>query len=147
MLATTLNEKQVDLLRALHREGRPVHSEGFDGRVVRALCLRGLVAENAEMLRLTESGAAEFERLRRRRIAPGGAQTATREARAEAIVRAAQALQLALPSAAEVMVGDMTANGVDILEALRRYARELAGGERGAPARPGSVAAPGRPLY
>ena len=123
-----LNEKQVDLLRHLYRQTGPVLMDHLDGRVVRALRSRGFVQEKGEWLSLTDSGRAEFEKVRRRRVtnphAEGGS---PRQARAEAIIRAVEALELALPRGSEVMVGDMPAYSDDVLAGLRGFARRLAG--------------------
>jgi hypothetical protein len=126
-LAVPLNEKQVDLLRHLYRQTGPVLSDHLDGRVVRALRSRGMVEEKGGWLTLTDSGRTEFEKLRRRRVASPHAEVASpRASRAEAIIRAVEALELALPRNAEVMVGDMPAYADDVVQGLRGYARQLA---------------------
>jgi hypothetical protein len=127
-LAIPLNEKQVDLLRHLFRQTGPVLSDHLDGRVVRALRSRGLVDEKGGWLSLTDAGRAEFEKARRRRVvSPHAAEvTNSRASRAEAIIRAIEALELALPRDAEVMVGDMPAYADDVVQGLRGYARQLA---------------------
>jgi len=127
-LVVPLNEKQVDLLRHLYRQTGPVLSDHLDGRVVRALRSRGMVEEKkGGWLTLTDAGRAEFEKVRRRRVAsPHAAEvTNSRASRAEAIIRAIEALELALPRDAEVMVGDMPAYADDVVQGLRGYARQL----------------------
>ena len=127
-MSTTLNEKQVDLLRHLYRQTGPVLSDHLDGRVVRALKSRDFIEEKNGWVSLSDAGRAEFERARRRRIAsPHTAETGSpRQARAEAIIRAVEALELALPRDAELMVGDMPAYADDVVASLRGFARRLA---------------------
>lgn len=127
MITIPLNEKQVDLIRHLYRQTGPVLTDNLDGRVIRALRSRGLVEEKGGWLSLTADGRAEFEKLRRRRVASSHQDTANpRQARAEAIIRAVEALELALPRDAEVMVGDMPAYADDVVNGLRGFARRLA---------------------
>ena len=127
-----LNETQVDLLRHLYRQTGPVLSDHVDGRVIRALRSRGLVEEKGGWLGLTADGRSEFEKLRRRRVATHHSTDANpREARADAIFRAVEALELALPRDVEVMVGDMPAYADDIVQGLREYARRLGRGPAG----------------
>lgn len=123
-----LNDKQVDLLRYLYRQTGPVPSAHLDGRVVRALRSRGLVEEKGEWVSVSDAGRTEFEKLRRRRVSsPHVAESGSpRHARAEAIIRAVEALELALPRDAEVKVGDMLAYADDVVQGLRGYARQLA---------------------
>lgn len=123
-----LNDKQVDLLRYLYRQTGPVPSAHLDGRVVRALRSRGLVEEKGEWVSVSDAGRNEFEKLRRRRVSsPHVAEgSSPRHARAEAIIRAVEALELALPRDAEVMVGDIPAYADDVVQGLRGYARQLA---------------------
>jgi DNA-binding MarR family transcriptional regulator len=123
-----LNEKQVDLLRHLYRQTGPVLVDHLDGRVVRALRSRGMVEEKGDWLSLTDAGRAEFEKLRRRRVAnPHTVEAGSpRQARAEAIIRAVEALELALPRDAELKVGDMLTYADDVVESLRGFARQLA---------------------
>jgi hypothetical protein len=121
-----LNEKQVDLLRHLYRQTGPVLMDHLDGRVVRALRSRGLVQARGEWLSLTDAGKAEFEKVRRRRVVSPHSEVANpRHARAEAIIRAVEALELALPRDAELMVGDMLAYADDVVQGLRGFARQL----------------------
>jgi len=126
-LTLPLNEKQVDLLRHLYRQTGPVLMDHLDGRVVRALRSRGLVHEKGEWLSLTDAGKAEFEKVRRRRVTSPHAEVGNpRQARVEAIIRAVEALELALPRDAELMVGDMPAYADDVVQGLRGFARQLA---------------------
>ncbi len=127
-MSIPLNDKQVDLLRHLYRQTGPVPSYHLDGRVVRALRSRDLIDDKNDWVSLTAAGRAEFEKLRRRRVAsPHVVESGTpRQARAEAIIRAVEALELALPRDAELMVGDMPAYADDVVQGLRGFARRLA---------------------
>ncbi|HEU0052981.1 MAG TPA: hypothetical protein VFQ39_07375 [Longimicrobium sp.] len=127
-MSIPLNDKQVDLLRHLYRQTGPVPSDHLDGRVVRALRSRDLIDDKNDWVSLTAAGRAEFEKLRRRRVAsPHVVESGTpRQARAEAIIRAVEALELALPRDAELMVGDMPAYADDVVQSLRGFARRLA---------------------
>ncbi|HEX5726714.1 MAG TPA: hypothetical protein VFX98_14660 [Longimicrobiaceae bacterium] len=126
-MSTTLNDKQVDLLRYLYRQTGPVPTEHLDGRVVRALKSRDFVQERNGWVSVSDAGKAEFEqKIRRRRVSnPIVGEMHARKARAEAIHRAIEALELALPRDAELMVGDMPAYADDVMEGLRRFARRL----------------------
>jgi hypothetical protein len=125
-----LNDKQLDLLRYLYRQTGPVPCDHLDGRVVRALKSRGLLEEKGDWISVSPSGRVEFEKVRRRRVANphavNGVTGSSRGARAEAIIRAVEALELALPRDAELMVGDIPAYADDVVAGLRGYARQLA---------------------
>ncbi len=127
-----LNDKQIDLLRHLYRQTGPVLADNLDGRVVRALRSRDLVHERNGWVSLSDAGREHFENVRRRRVhnphAIAHADSDPRSGRAAAIMKALDALELAVPRDAEVMVGDMPAYADDILTGLRRYARTLSEG-------------------
>src|SRR3712207_8285845 len=53
---------------SLH-DALPISEDHLDGRVVRALRSRDLVAEKSGWVSLTDTGRAEFEKVRRRRVA------------------------------------------------------------------------------
>jgi len=129
-MTNILNDKQVDLLRHLYRQTGPVPSDHLDGRVVRALRSRGLVHEKGDWVTVTDAGRAEFEKVRRRRVSSSHSHVmegaSPRQSRAEAIIRAVEALELALPRDAELMVGDIPAYADDVVAGLRGYARQLA---------------------
>jgi len=131
MMTIDLNDKQLDLLRYLYRQTGPVPCDHLDGRVVRALKSRGLLEEKGDWISVSDAGRVEFEKVRRRRVAnphamAGNGGGSPRNARAEAIIRAVEALELALPRDAELMVGDIPAYADDVVTALRGYARQLA---------------------
>lgn len=129
----TLSEKQADLLRYLYRQTGPVPADHLDGRVVRALKSRGYVEVQRngwvrvtdEGRRLEESGSSTRPARRRRRADP-----TPQQVRAEAINRAVQALEMALPKDAEVAVGNIFAHADDVVQGFRTYARRLQGKTR-----------------
>jgi hypothetical protein len=127
-MSIPLNDKQVDLLRYLFRQTGPVPTDHLDGRVVRALMSRGLIEEKNDWIALSDAGRSEFEKMRRRRVSSARVTESgsPRQARAEAIIRAVEALELALPRDAELMVGDMPAYADDVVQSLRGFARRLA---------------------
>jgi hypothetical protein len=120
-----LNEAQADLLRHLCRQAGPVPADHADGRIVRALVARGLVREEEGWVTPTPEGAEHYEtHVRRRRRA--GTDAGTRSARAESILRALEAIELAIPRDAEVRVGgDTIAYADDVITGLREFARQL----------------------
>lgn len=122
-----LSSKQTDLLRELFLRAEPVAEEDLDGRVVRALESRGFVERHDGRIALTEAGRAYFEsRVRRRRRAGQlAAEPDPRGARAEAILRAVEMLERAVPLDRRMTVGDVEASGREVVEGLRRLARRL----------------------
>jgi len=123
-----LNEKQVDLLRFLNRQTGPVSTAELDGRVVRALKSRACIQEVRNgFVVVTDEGRAALEtkpQRRRRGRRPNVEKTAG-HARAQAVRRAIDALELALPKDAEVAVGNIFAYADDVVDAFRKYARRL----------------------
>lgn len=128
-MTTTLNEKQTDLLRYLSRQTGPVPVDHLDGRIVRALKSRRLIDERNGWVSVSDQGRSEFEtKVRRRRaFSPHSVESGARTARAESIRRAIEALELALPKDAELMIGDLPAYADDVMEGLRRFARRIEG--------------------
>lgn len=122
-----LSESQERILRYLLRQPGPVPVDHLDGRVVRALQSRGLVEEKRGWVSATASaneylqGHADRVRHRARRKAASSA----RGARSEAILRATQALEDALPRNTELMIGSVPAYADDVVAGLRKLAREL----------------------
>jgi hypothetical protein len=127
-MSQKLNEKQVDLLRFLTRQTGPVSSADLDGRVVRALKSRACIHEvRTGFIAVTEEGRAALEtkpQSRRRGRRPNVEKTAG-HARAQAIRRAIEALERALPNEAEVAVGNIFAYADDVVDGFRKYARSL----------------------
>jgi hypothetical protein len=132
VMSNILNEKQFDLLRYLYRQTGPVPSDHLDGRVVRALRARDLITESKGWVAITDAGRERFDHAVRRRRAPAAStpEAGGRNARAESIMRAIDALELALPKDAEVVVGEMFAYADDVVEGFRRYARTLESSRR-----------------
>jgi hypothetical protein len=127
VMSQALNDKQVDLLRYLHRQASPVSAADLDGRIVRALKSRDCIEEHNGRVMVTDSGRAVLEggavpRKRQRRIR---AEQGASHARAKAIRRAIELLEMALPKEAEVAVGNMFAYADDVVDGFRKYARAL----------------------
>lgn len=117
-----LNERQRELLRMLSTRG-PVSTEQLDGRTCRALLARGLVEESGGQVQATLKGKDSYQepapRQRTRR------KEGARDARAEAIRRAADVLEAAIPVGSEVLVGPILAAAEDVVTGFRRYARTV----------------------
>jgi hypothetical protein len=124
----TLSEKQADLLRYLYRQTGPVLVDHLDGRVVRALKSREFIEVRGTWASITPLGRSQVENpVRQKRVRqPRLPELASRHARAEAIHRAAEALELAIPKDAEVAVGSIFAYADDVVQGFRSYARRLA---------------------
>lgn len=128
VMSLMLNEKQADLLRFLNRQTGPVSSTDLDGRVVRALKSRDCIKEvRSGWIEVTEEGRAALESkpARRRRGRRPNVEKTAGHARAQAIRRALEALELALPKDAEVAVGNIFAYADDVVDGFRKYARSL----------------------
>ena len=127
-MSLRLNEKQADLLRFLNRQNGPVSTADLDGRIVRALLSRACIQEvRSGWIAVTDDGRAALEskpQRRRRGRRPNVEKTAG-HARAQAIRRAIEALELALPNDAEVAVGNIFAYADDVVDGFRKYARRL----------------------
>ncbi|MDQ3388216.1 MAG: hypothetical protein M3483_01800 [Gemmatimonadota bacterium] len=119
-----LSPKQSDLLRDLIRRNGPILVDHLDLRVLRSLESRALVDRSEGWVSLTQSGREYFESNVRRRRKTGRSSGAG-TARAEAIIRAVEMLEQALPRDAEMMVGDVHAYADDVVAGLRALAREL----------------------
>ena len=127
-MSQTLNEKQVDLLRLLNRQNGPVSTADLDGRIVRALKSRACITEvRSGWIEVTEEGRAALESkpTRRRRGRRPNVEKTAGHARAQAIRRAIDSLELALPKDAEVAVGNIFAYADDVVDGFRKYARKL----------------------
>lgn len=128
----TLSEKQADLLRYLYRQTGPVPADHLDGRVVRALRARGYVEmQRNGWVHVSDEGRRALETATSARPARRRRADATpQQARAEAIHRAVEALELALPKDAEVAVGNIFAYADDVVQGFRKHARKLQGKTR-----------------
>ena len=127
---TALTDSQEAALRYLVRQTGPVPEEHLDGRVLRALRAQNLVTERAGWVSPAEGARARLDghmarqRTARQRVGEGAA-----SARAEAIRRAADQLEAALPRDAEINVADMPVYGDDVVAAIRRLAKDMGAGK------------------
>jgi hypothetical protein len=126
-MSTVLSDKQSDLLRDLSHRTEPVPEDHLDGRVVRALESRRFVERQDGRVVLTDAGRDHFQShvRRRRRGRTPGAEASPRSARAEALKRAIEILELAVPGDHPMRVGDLDATGDELMEGLRHFARQL----------------------
>jgi hypothetical protein len=122
-----LSQAQEDCLRYLLRQTSAVPEEHVDGRVLRALLSRRLIVRSGGWVRPAEDAAehlsshARRDRQNRTRRAGQSAQSA----RAEAVLRAVDQLEAALPLDAELLLGTQPAYADDVIAGLRRFAREM----------------------
>lgn len=133
-MSTVLSDKQTDLLRELSRRAEPAPEDGLDGRVVRALESRNFVERRDGVVLVTDEGRDHFQShvRRRRRARPHGAESDPRSARADAVHRAVEILELAVPRDTTLHVGDIDTSAEELIEGLRRFARQIEGGRAGA---------------
>lgn len=133
-MSTVLTEKQSDLLRDLSRRAEPVPEDVLDGRVVRALESRNFVERRDGVVLVTDEGRDHFQShvRRRRRARPHGAESDPRSARADAVNRAVEILELAVPRDMDLHVGDVVASAEELIEGLRGFARLVEKGRPGA---------------
>jgi hypothetical protein len=121
-----LNDRQAELLRWLAARPGPVPSTGLDGRVLRALRGRGCIEDRDGAVEITAAGRDALSRVPvPRRRAPRSAAPDPAVARQQAVLRALEGLEEALPAGAEVAVGPIFAYADDVVKAFRRYARTL----------------------
>lgn len=124
---TVLSTSQEEVLRYLVRQTGPVPSDHLDGRVVRALAARGLVTEDEGWVNPTRTAELSLRthstRDRARSLRRAG--NSARSARGEAILRATDMLEQALPRGAEMMIAEIPVYGDDVVAGLRKLAREM----------------------
>lgn len=120
-----LSALQRQTLRLLCRQPEPMLADHIDGRVLRGLKANGMAVESDGWVSPTEAGRANFELIRRRRPRAPGSDAEPRSVRAEVIRRHVDGLERAIRGDAEIKVGDVPAYADDVLEGLRRYAKEL----------------------
>jgi hypothetical protein len=125
--AGRLSETQETLLRYLFQQEGPVPVDHLDGRSLRALERRGLISVRGGWTTPNPSARTHFDthvnqqqRIRQRRIHSGRA-----SARAGAVLRAVDELERVIPRGSELLVAGVPAYADDILEGLRRLAREM----------------------
>lgn len=122
-----LSASQEEMLRYLVRQTGRVPIDHLDGRVLRALESRGLVEESQGWVSPTAAAEPHLDghvrRVRERSVRR--AVTTPRGARSEAILRATEELEKALPRGAELMIASFPAYGDDVVAGLRRFAREM----------------------
>jgi hypothetical protein len=122
-----LSDRQEEVLRYLLRQTGPVPVDHVDGRILGALASRGLVEESRGWVNATDAAEpylrnhTKKERELRLRRAAGSARTS----RGEAILRAVEQLEHALPRDAELTIAAHPAYGDDVIAALRRLVREM----------------------
>ncbi|HEY0015502.1 MAG TPA: hypothetical protein VGC13_04260 [Longimicrobium sp.] len=119
-----LSSAQEDLLRLIVRAGG-LNREDVDLRTARALRSRGLVGEDGGMLTGTPAGVAHLEALDWRETPRRRGRRPHRHPRAEAILKATQQLEHALPPEAEVLVGPIMCAAEDVSAGFRTFARQL----------------------
>lgn len=119
-----LSGAQEDLLRLILRSGG-VHSEDVDLRTARALRTRGLIREADGMLTGTPAGAEHLDSLRSPDTPRRRGHRPQRHPRAEAILKAVEQLEHALPPGAEVLVGSIMCAAEDVATGFRALARKL----------------------
>jgi len=122
-----LSRAQEEFLRYLLRQTSPVPEDHVDGRVLRALLARGLVRSSGGWVSPTEDADAQlFSHARRdQRLRTRRAGRSPQSARAEAVFRAVEQLEAALPLDTELLVGQQPAYADDVLAGLRRFAHGL----------------------
>ena len=122
-----LSQAQEDCLRYLLRQTSAVPEDHVDGRVLRALLARQLIVRSGGWVRPADDAAehlsshARRDRANRTRRAGQSAHSA----RAEAVLRAIDQLEAALPLDAELLLGAQPAYADDVIAGLRRFAREM----------------------
>ena len=125
-----LSPSQTELLRLLTLAEAPVPADDLDGRVLRALCRRGLAIVGEGHAGATEEGRHYFQsRVRkRRRIRTERHFAAEATERAEVILQVVRQLESVLPRTMRHAVGDLTVETPDLLAALEEYAEQLRSG-------------------
>jgi hypothetical protein len=127
LASTVLSEKQEDVLRYLLRQTGPVPADHLDGRALRALSSRGLIEETNGWVR-PSSAAESYLRLhsqKTRQLGRRRAASSARSARGDAILRAVEQLEQAVPLNSELTVGGHPAYADDVIAGLRKLAREM----------------------
>ncbi len=122
-----LSPSQAELLRLLTLAEEPLPADDLDGRVLRALCRRGLASVEEGHARATDDGRHHFEtKVRKRRRVRSERQVPSDAAeRAGSIVQVVRQLETALPRSMRHAVGDLDVDKPELLAALEGYALQL----------------------
>ena len=125
-----LSPNQANLLRQLITASEPPATDLLDGRVLNALCRRGLVKVEGGHANATEEGERYFvgKVRRRRRVRSAPTTPAGPIDRAEVIRQATQLLETVLPSHTSYQVGDLTLDTPELLSALGGLANQMRSG-------------------
>ena len=126
----TLSPAQEDLLRVILRHPG-IASEEVDRRTARALRARGLIHETDGQLSAAPNAAAALQPNYSTAAKPKRGRRPRRHPRAEAILKAIEQLDHALPPGAEVLVGSIMCAAEDVTDAFRKHARKLGAGQTG----------------
>jgi hypothetical protein len=124
-----LSGAQEDLLRRIVRSDG-IKDEDVDLRTARALQSRGFIQQNQGMLTPTPAGVAHIQSPRSSDERPRRGRRPHRHPRAEAILKAVEQLEHALPQGAEVLVGPIMCAADDVTAGFRALARRLTVGSR-----------------
>lgn len=122
--AGKLSNAQEDLLRSILRNGG-IGLDDIDLRTARALRSRGLARESEGMLIGTPAGVAHLESSRQQDTPRRRGRRPRSHPRAEAILKAVEQLEHALPPGAEVLVGPIMCAAEDVTAGFRTLARKL----------------------
>lgn len=120
-----LSHAQEDLLRLILRQPG-IGSDEVDMRTLRALRSRELIQESGGRLTVTPAAAACLRAPERAPTKRKRGRPPRRHPRSEAILKAVEQLEHALPPEAEVLVGPIMCAAEDITMAFRKHARKLA---------------------
>jgi hypothetical protein len=122
-----LSPSQAELLRHLTLAEEPVPADELDGRVLRALCWRGLAVVEEGHARATDEGRQHFETKvkKRRRVRSERHVPSDAAERAEMVLQVVRQLETALPRTMRHAVGDLHVDTPELLAALEEYALQL----------------------
>jgi hypothetical protein len=119
-----LSAAQEDLLRRILR-APGIASDEVDQRTARALRARGLIREVDGQLSAIPDAVASLQSHHSTSTRPKRGRRPRRHPRAEAILKAVEQLEQALPPEAEVLVGSIMCAADDVTAGFRKHARML----------------------
>lgn len=125
-----LSSAQEDLLRLVIRQPG-IASDEVDRRTIRALRARGLILESDGHLSAAPDAAAALRSHQSTPARPKRGRRPRRHPRAEAILKAVEQLEHAIPPEAEVLVGSIMCGADDLTDAFRKCARKLSATQNG----------------